>query len=231
MTGSFPNNHIRSARAGRRRWLAFGLCGFVGVATAQDAGTRYAQTLTEARVAERYNAVLQQQVVSQQNEIAALERQLAQLDSTATDVQPLLQRMFDELAQFVEADLPFLKTERTTRMERLEGVMLDIESTPSEKYRRLLEAYQIEMEYGRTMDTYKDMLDGQATEFVRLGRVSLMYRKEDGETGYWDKQQKAWVPDPDHARAIQQALEIANEVSAPDLITVPVPAPQPGGRS
>jgi chromosome segregation ATPase len=211
--------------------LALGLCGFVGVAAAQDAGTRYAQTLAEARVAERYNAVLQEQLASQQNEIAALEQQLGQLDTTALDVQPLLQRMFDELVAFVEADLPFLKTERTTRIERLQGVMLDLESEPSEKYRRLLEAYQIEMEYGRTMDTYKEMLQGQEAEFVRLGRVSLMYRKEDGETGYWDQERKDWVADPGHARAIQQALEIANEITAPDLITVPVPAPQPGGRS
>ena len=58
-----------------------------------------------------------------------------------------------------------------------------------------------------------------------------MYRTVDGdETGYWDNQQKMWVADPDYARAIEEALSIAKQEGAPDLITVPVPAPQ-GGRS
>jgi hypothetical protein len=61
--------------------------------------------------------------------------------------------------------------------------------------------------------------------------VTLLYRTLDGtESGYWDNQQKAWVPDPDSARQIEQALDIATEETAPDLIIVPVPAPQ-GGRS
>ncbi len=88
------------------------------------------------------------------------------------------------------------------------------------------------MEYGRTMSAYKDKLaDGRDAEFVRLGRVSLFYRTEDGtESGYWDQQQKTWVPDRNSARAIEQALAIAKEQKAADLIIVPVPAPQ-GGRS
>jgi hypothetical protein len=66
---------------------------------------------------------------------------------------------------------------------------------------------------------------------VRLGRVVLMYRVIDGgETGYWDNEQKRFVPDPDRSRAIEEALSIAKEERAPDIIIVPVPAPQ-GGRS
>jgi hypothetical protein len=46
------------------------------------------------------------------------------------------------------------------------------------------------------------------------------------ETGYWDNEQKAWVVDEDYDRAIEQALRIAKQEGAPDLITVPVPAAQ-----
>jgi hypothetical protein len=75
------------------------------------------------------------------------------------------------------------------------------------------------------------MPDGRDAEFVRLGRVSLLYRTDDGqESGYWDNQQKSWVPDPSSSRAIENALAIAKETKAADLIIVPVPAPQ-GGRS
>ncbi len=52
----------------------------------------------------------------------------------------------------------------------------------AERYRRLLEAYQIELDYGRTMISYKGKLeDGREADFVRVGRVSLLYRTADGE--------------------------------------------------
>jgi hypothetical protein len=91
-----------------------------------------------------------------------------------------------------------------------------------------MEAYQIEMEYGRTMSDYKGTLpDGREAEFVRVGRVSLLYRTVDGaETGYWDAGQKQWVIDNDFSSAVIEALRISRKELAPDLIEVPVPAPQ-----
>jgi hypothetical protein len=215
-----------------RRLLAVGFTVMTSCAIAQDASTRYAQILADADITARYNVVLEQQVQSQQGELASLEQQIAALDATAQDIQPMLQRMFDELEQFIAADVPFRAKERSDRIDRLRGVMSQIETTASEKFRRLMEAYQIEMEYGRTMDSYRDTIgDGREADMVRLGRISLMYRTVDGvESGYWDNQQKAWIADPSYARAVELALRIAKQEGAPDLITVPVPAPQ-GGQS
>ena len=198
----------------------------------QAAGDRYARTLAEADITALYNVQLEQQLRSQEQEIAQIERETVELDATAVDVQPLLQRMFDEFAQFVADDVPFFKEERDQRVERLRELMTNVEASSSEKYRRLLEAYQIEMEYGRTMSAYKQTLaDGSEAELVRLGRVTLLYRKvEGGETGYWDNERKDWVAAPDMAPQIEEALSIAKEEKAPDLIVVPVRAPQ-GGRS
>lgn len=198
----------------------------------QAAGDRYARTLADADITARYNVQIEQQLRSQQAEIASLEAQVAGLDATAVDVQSLLQRMFDELAAFVANDVPFFKSERDTRLERLRELMANVEATASEKYRRLVEAYQIELEYGRTMSAYRQALpDGREAEMVRLGRVTLLYRTLDGEeTGYWDNERKDWVEDSDSAATIEEALRIAKEETAPDLIRVPVPAPQ-GGRS
>jgi uncharacterized protein (DUF885 family) len=198
----------------------------------ETGGERYARTLADADITARYNVQIEQQLRSQQEEIAALEAELTQLDATAVDVQPLLQRMFDDLVQFVASDVPFFKDERDQRVERLRELMGRVDASASEKFRRLMEAYQIEMEYGRTMSFYKQTLaDGREAEMVRLGRVSLLYRTvEGGETGYWDNERKEWVADPNSAAAIEEALAIAKEERAPDLIIVPVPAPQ-GGRS
>jgi hypothetical protein len=225
-------SNIHQVRAGASRGLLLvALCGITGLAVAQDGGTRYAKALADADITQRYNAHLQSQLRSQEGEIALLQQQLAALDQTAQDVQPLLQRMFDDLEKFVAADVPFLPKERQTRMERLRDLMTNPDTPASEKYRRLLEAYQIEMEYGRTMDSYMQEIDGKPADLVRLGRVSLMYRTQDGtKTGYWDNQKKAWIEDLDDARAINDALRIAKGAGAPDLIRVPVPA-APGGGS
>ncbi len=219
--------------------VGYGLCAIALLSTAgttaaqqQDAGARYAQMLADAAITERYNAFIEGQVNSQQSDIQTLEQQIAGLDQTAADIEPMLQRMFTELEQFVMADVPFLNDERMRRLDTLRDLMTRPDAQISEKFRRLLEAYQIEMEYGRTMDSYSGKLaDGRDVDFVRLGRISLMYRTADGsEVGYWDNQQKTWVPAPDYSRAIEAALKIAKQEGAPDLITVPVPAAQ-GERS
>jgi uncharacterized protein (DUF885 family) len=215
--------------------LAGGLLAVAATSTGvaqETGGDRYARTLAEAEITARYNVQIEQQLRSQEQEIAALEEQFVAIDSTAVDVQPLLQRMFDELVAFVASDVPFFKDERDQRIQRLRELMANVDASPSEKFRRIMEAYQIEMEYGRTMSSYRQTLaDGREAEMVRLGRVSLMYRTvEDAESGYWDNERKEWVADPDSASAIEEALGIAKEERAPDLITVPVPAPQ-GGRS
>lgn len=213
-----------------RAALIAGGAGVIGVALAQDSGNRYAQLRAEADIITRANAHTELLLQSQQMEIASLEEQIAALDAVALDVAPLLQRMFDGLEQFVMSDIPFFRNERTERIARLRDLMNQVDAPPAEKYRRLMEAYQIELEYGRTMDAYKETLsDGRDAEFVRLGRVSLMYRTVAGdETGYWDKDQKAWVVDDDYDRVIERALRIAKEEEAPDLITVPIPAAQEG---
>jgi len=215
--------------------LAFGLLVLTlgGVAAAQDTGgERYARAMADAAITARYNTQIEQQLRSQQQEIASLEQQIANLDTTAVDVQAMLQRMYDDLAQFVQNDVPFFKEERDQRIERLTELMQNVDASPSEKFRRLMEAYQIEMEYGRTMTAYRQKLaDGRDAEMVRLGRVVLLYKvMEGGETGYWDNERKQFVPDPGAAAAIDQALSIAKEERTPDLIIVPVPAPQ-GVRS
>ena len=215
--------------------LAGGLLAMAAAAAgvAQETGAeRYARARAEADITARYNVQIEQLLRSQEEEVTALEEQIAGLDATAVDVQSMLQRMYDDLVQFVENDVPFFKEERATRMQRLTELMQNVEASASEKFRRLMEAYQIEMEYGRTMTAYRQTLDdGREAEMVRLGRVVLMYRViEGGETGYWDNEQKQFVPDPDASPAINEALSIAKEERAPDLIIVPVPAPQ-GGRS
>jgi chromosome segregation ATPase len=198
-----------------------------------DAAARYAQAMTEAESYEKYNKQLSAQVASQQSEIASIEQQLLDIETTNREVQPLMDQMVRALDQFVKLDVPFLIEERTERVDNLKNIMARADVTISEKYRLILEAYQIELEYGRTLEAYEGTLalgggeDTRTVEFVRFGRVSLMYRTLDGsESGYWDAVNKQWVQDNNYAEAIEQALRVARAEGAPELLTIPVPAPQ-----
>lgn len=196
-----------------------------------DAAGRYAQALAEAESLERYNDQLAEQVQSQEEEIASIERQLVEIEQTNREVQPLMQQMVDTLAQFIELDIPFLLEERTNRVQNLRNLMPRADVTISDKYRLILEAYQIELEYGHTLETYEGRLTSggveRTVEFAQLGRVSLMYRTLDGsETGYWDAEKEEWVADESYREAVEEAIRVAKRDGAPDLLTVPVPAPQ-----
>ncbi len=204
------------------------------VAQAQDAGQRYARLSADTESFTRYNSMLQKQIATQQGRLAEVESQAAALDATAAAMGPLLTRMYEDLDRFVAGDLPFLDPigdsadSRKDRMQRLKDMMADAGVAVAEKYRRLLEAYQIEIEYGRTMSTYFGQLeDGRKAEYVRVGRVALMYRTEDGEeAGYWDKDQKKWVVDNDYRDEVAHAIRIAKKEVAPDVMNIPVPAAQ-----
>jgi hypothetical protein len=196
----------------------------------QDAASRYAQAIADAESLERYNAQLSEQVQSQEQEIASIEQQLLDIETTNREVQPLMQQMVDTLEKFVALDLPFLIDERTNRVQNLKNMMSRADITISEKYRLILEAYQIELDYGQSLEAYEGRLgtgaDARTVEFVKLGRVSLMYQTLDGaETGYWDAQQKTWVQDNSYAEAVEIALRMVDG-GRQDLLTVPVPAPQ-----
>lgn len=197
----------------------------------QDAASKYAQAVAEAESMEKYNKQLSKQVEEQNVELASIGKQLTEIETTNREVQPLMQKMVDTLQNFVALDVPFLLEERTNRVKSLQELMLRADVAISEKYRRIIEAYQIELEYGRTLEAYKGVIgDGgnqRTVAFVRLGRVALMYQTLDGaETGYWNAQEKKWVVDNSYTHAVSEARRVAEKNGAPDLLIVPVPVPE-----
>ena len=74
----------------------------------QDAAGRYAQAMADADSLERFNRQLEEQVQAQEDEVASIERQLVEIETTTREVQPLMQQMVDTLDRFIELDIPFL---------------------------------------------------------------------------------------------------------------------------
>ncbi|MEQ8275635.1 MAG: DUF3450 domain-containing protein [Deltaproteobacteria bacterium] len=180
-----------------------------------------------------YNAQVQSLVDAQETQANDLQRQIDDATSVGRGVTPMMLRMIESLKAFVDLDAPFLLEERRSRVTQLEKLMARADVTEAEKYRRITEAYQIENEYGRTIEAYRGTLegegsDGRTVEFLRVGRVVLVYRTFDGEElGVWDQTNRKWVPlGADYKKAIKDGFRIARKQAAPNLFRVPVAAPQ-----
>lgn len=192
---------------------------------------RYKQLTSEAESMNVYSDQLAVQVKSQRDEIAFVEQQLQQIEHTARDVLPMLEDLVDKLDRFVSLDLPFLLEERTKRVAGLEDALKRADVTISEKYRRIIEAYQIELDYGRTLEAYQGELTGagepRTVQFLRIGRIALLYQTLDGkETGYWNADKKAWVVDDSFRQAVKDGFSVALKQGAPELLIAPVSAPR-----
>jgi len=181
-----------------------------------------------------YNKHLKDLLSSQEQEKISLEHQLQEIETTQREVVPLILRMLESLDKFVALDLPFLPKERSQRIEKLKEMIVRADVTNAEKYRRILEAYQIENDYGNTIEAYRaDLtLEGvtSSVDYLRLGRVALYYQRFDGsETGYWDKEQKQWLPlSDDYRNAIRNGLRIARKETAPNLLALPISVAEAG---
>lgn len=185
----------------------------------------YRQLLAEAQSLKVYNEQLGKQVKAQDEELSTMSAQLTQIETTSREVLPMMGKMLDTLEQFVKLDMPFLADERADRIATLKEMMGAADVSLSEKYRRILEAYQIETEYGRTIEGYEDKVGEKTAEILRVGRVALMYQTLDGaETGYWDSSAKKWVTDDSYHESVRRGLKIARKQAAPDLLVVPIAA-------
>jgi hypothetical protein len=176
-----------------------------------------------------YNNMLAKQLEGQTEEIGILRNSIADVAIVERQILPLMSRMIDGLEQFIELDVPFLLKERRERVAKLRELLLRADVTVAEKSRRVLEAYQIENDYGRTIEAYKDKLaltDASFdADFLRIGRVALMYRIVGNEdVGFWDVESQAWVEldGVPWRRYIEQGLKIARQEIAPELISVAI---------
>ena len=154
--------------------------------------SEYRETLKQYSDLESYNEHLKSLIKSQEQEQQSINSQIHRITGLERDVVPLMKGMLDTLEQFIELDTPFLLDERRRRIEKLRTLINDAKITKSEKYRRILEAYQIENDYGRHIETYEgavgDKEGAQIVKFLKVGRVSFMYQTMDGkESFFWDK--------------------------------------------
>jgi hypothetical protein len=180
-----------------------------------------------------YNARLERQIENQLRRISDIEASIDEVQIIQRQMTPLVIRMIDGLEQFVELDVPFNMDERRRRIEFLRDNVDRSDLTVAEKFRQVLEAYNIELQYGRGFETYSDSIEVNGTErdvdFLRVGRIALVYQTTDGtEAGVWNNETRSWDPLPvgDYGAAIRKGVRIAKKQATIELLNMPVSAPE-----
>jgi len=179
-----------------------------------------------------YNDYVQRLITDQEEQIIDINRQLQEFALIERGIVPLMLESIETLDRFIDLDVPFLLEERKDRVNRLRVIMNESDITVSEKFRQIMDAYQIETSFGSDIEAYTGFLeiDGEnrQVDFLRIGRTSLTYQTPDqNQTGFWNKQTKEWEDLPrKYTDYVKEGLRIAKKQITPDLIQLPVEAPK-----
>jgi phage host-nuclease inhibitor protein Gam len=199
----------------------------------QDMLNQYLQVTQATDETRTYDDQLAQIIQAQTDEMNSLNTQMSQVGDVEKSLPPLMLQMADSLAQYVKLDIPYREDERTARMQQLHALMINPAVSVTDKFQKLIQAYKDEIAAGKTVESYRgELTQGGKTltvNFLRVGHLLLAYQTLDrSDTGYWDKQQHQWVSNNDYRSAVAQAIAITNKQAPPDLMQLPVPAPEVG---
>jgi hypothetical protein len=176
-----------------------------------------------------YNRLMRAQVEGQAATLEDIGLSMDQVDVINRQIFPLMERMIDGLEQSISLDVPFLMEERTKRIDDLKSIMERSDVTVAEKFRKVMEAYQIENDYGTSSEYYTESLtiDGATRSFnmLRIGRIGLYFQSDDTKiTGRWNNDTRSWEIDNSARNEVRKGLRMARQLIAPELIIIPVPS-------
>jgi len=199
---------------------------------------QYLTNQRQAEITEAYNAQLTILIGSQQQELKDIQVQIDSIEETERAMLPMLNTMVSNLSDFVTQDTPFLIRERQGRISKLEKLLTRADVSVAEKYRQILEAYMVEVGYGRTIEAYSGEItmgkesvvkhsrsDQHHVNFLRMGRVGLYYQSLNGlESGLWLPLEQRWRHlDDTQNQVLTKAIQVARQQKVPKLLDLPLP--------
>ena len=188
----------------------------------------YKTVLKEVEGLKVYNRQLEKQIGNQEREMVQLAASIDEVTIIERQITPLMLRMIDGLEQVVTLDAPVLLDERTARVDRLREMMDRADVAVSEKFSQVFRAFQIENEYGRTMETYPSTIEIDGVErkvdILKVGRIALVYQTPDGaETGMYNPTTRQYEPvDNSYQASVRQGIRMARQQASIDMLSLPV---------
>ena len=172
-----------------------------------------------------YNAQKRIQIQAQLDLMDKLDDQLVQVVVMQRQIPPLAQRMLESLESFIALDTPFRIKERQNRIDLVRSSLAKPKVTASEQVRQVLEAYNIEAEYGRKIDTYEStLLDGTVVNILVIGRIGMFYQtKDEQSSGRWNNETNTWDELPgSYRKPIRNGIRMAKKLAPTDMLMMPV---------
>lgn len=176
-----------------------------------------------------YQDHLKKLVASQEAEKTNIDSQLIDIAETRQGVVPLMYHMIDGLQLLVEQGVPVRLQSREKRLDDLKILMGRADISDAEKYRRILEAYQIELDYGSKLGLYEGTIelagsDTRQVDLLYIGRITLLARSKDAQHAWlWSQAEKQWQEvSSDQKADIRKAYALAAKQQAPSLLTLPL---------
>ncbi len=197
---------------------------------AGDIVYQYRQVIDDTDGLRSYNDYVASLVADQEQKIKATQEDINGIDKTRQGLVPLMFKMIATIEEFVALDLPFEKQERHDRIAYLKEMMVDSNVSTAEKYRKVLEAYQIELQSGRTsqVNQGKETINGKelTVDVLQFGRITLVAQTLDSQqTWVWNKNAKNWDSlGEEWNRPTRNAIDVVRGDKSPNLVQLPVPA-------
>jgi len=160
--------------------------------------------------------------------IGELQRAIVQSQLLTAQMEPFLHQTLQLLRSQVEEDLPFLQHERQQRLQQLEVSLADDNLAVGEKFRRLMEALRVEVEYGRNIEVTQRTVVVAGNEVLmnqlRLGRLALFAQSLDSQRSMiYDMATQSWSSlDSAYNGEISKAMEMGLKRRPVDLLTLPI---------
>ncbi|MDV7103793.1 DUF3450 domain-containing protein [Vibrio sp. TH_r3] len=182
----------------------------------------------EIKGLETYQTHLNNLLDNQNQEMSSIDRQLTDITETRQSIVPLMYEMLAGLGQLIQQGMPIQFDVRQARLNSLSELMVQANVSDAEKFRRILEAYQIELDYVQKLDSYVSNIEIEGVmrevEQLYLGHVSFIARSLDKQKYWlWVDQKQQWIAleEPVFSQ-LDDAFLLANKRVSPSILTLPL---------
>ncbi|OPX41356.1 MAG: hypothetical protein B1H13_02530 [Desulfobacteraceae bacterium 4484_190.3] len=190
--------------------------------------SRYRSLRTDLKYLTQVRERTEMMLHAKKEEIVDIERMIKESARIREELQSYLETVVSQLEEWIKNDLTFLPKERKDRIVSIKEMLARQDTPLAEKYRRVMEALQIETEYGRTVEVYQKTIELEGkprlVDILRVGRLSLFCRTPDGKlAGSFDQRNQKWVVLPSkYRREINKAADIAGRRRTIELTRLPI---------
>ena len=198
-----------------------------------DFAARYRSAKAQVEFLEKRKAFEEKELKALDDGIAELDRRMVESVRLNDSLEDSLNAVMGRLENWVSHDVPFLMDERQARLVGVRETIAKPDVTGAEKLRRVLEALQVEANYGNVVDVSQEPLkvgdEEIKADVIRVGRVSVFWRSPDGKrVGEYDRGSNQWIElDSKYARAIGDLREMVLRLRSTKVMALPLGRIQP----